>query len=197
MLGDRKLAGEEIIHVYKWFIFATSIFLLVYFIYEILIGSRAGLFRFLVLLSAIVINYEEFFFAELFLGKEYHFLTLISVMGREPLLESIIGIKVFTILFALLCFMLHRFRVVNEYLDIFILSILVAYGTTAYAFTISTGNYVPGLISSIAFVLPVWLVSIKYSLKRFLSISSLSTIIIFGFLFNALHFVNLFTLFVS
>ena len=182
------MAGEEIIYVFRWFVFATSMFLLIYFIYEILRGSRAGLYRYLTPLAAILINYEEFFLAEMFFGQELHFLTLIVDMSRGSLLESIIGAKVFTILLTLFCFLFHRFKFVNKYLDIFILSILISYGATTYSFAISTGNYVPGLISSTVFVLPTWLLAVKYSLKRFLSISSLSIIIILGFLFNTVYF---------
>ena len=176
--------------MFKWFVFATSMFLLVYFIYEIVRGSRAGLYRYLTPLSAVLINYEEFFLTELFFDEEYHFLTLISVLLRESLLESIIGMKVFTLLLTLFCFLFHRVKFVNKYLDILVLSILMAYGTTTYSVTLSTGNYVPGLISSIVFVLPVWLSSVKYSIKRFLSIPSLFIIIILGFLFNSLYVFN-------
>ena len=182
------MAGEEIIYVFRWFVLATSMFLLFYFLYEIVRGSRAGLYRYLIPLAAILINYEEFFLAEFFFGQELHFLKLIAAMSRESLLEIIIGTKVLTILLTLFCFLFHRFKFVNKYLDIFILSILISYGTITYGFTISTGNYVPGLISSTVFVLPIWLLAVKYSLKRFQSISSLSIIIILGFLFNTLYF---------
>ncbi len=184
------MAGEEIIHVFKWFIFAASMFLLSYFIYEILRGNRTGFYRYLIPLSAILINYEEFFFAELFLEENYHFLMLISELLRESLLVNIIVIKVFTIVLTFFCFLFYRFKFVNKYLDIFILSVLISYGTTVYGFTISKGDYVPGLISSIVFVLPVWLLAVKYFLKKFLSISSLSIIIMLGFLFNSLYFFN-------
>ena len=174
--------------MFRWFVFATSIFLLFCFIYEILRGSRAGFYRYLTPLAAILINYEEFFLAEFFLGQEFDFVTLIADMSREPLLDSIMGTKVFTILLTLFCFQFYRFKFVNNYLVIFILSILISYGTTAYGFAISTGNYVPGLISCTVFVLPTWLLAIKYSLKRNLQISSLSILIILGFLFNTLYF---------
>ena len=188
------MAGEEIIHVFKWFIFATSMILLVNYIYEILRGSRTGFYRYLTPLSVILINYEEFFLVEIFLEQKYYFQTVISDTSREHFLASIIGIKVFTILLTLFYFLFYRLQFVNKYLDIFILSIFIAYGTTTYGFTIFTGSYMAGLISSSIFLLPVWLLAIRYSLKRFMSISSLSVIIILGFLLNSLHFFDVLTL---
>ncbi len=171
--------------------------LLINYFYEILVGSRTGFYRYLTPLSVILINFEEFFLVEIFLEQKYYFQTLISDTSREHFLASIIGVKVFTILLTLFYFLFYRLQFVNKYLDILILSIFIAYGTTAYGFTISTGNYVAGLISSIIFLLPVWLLAIRYALKRFTSISSLSVIIILGFLFNSLYFFNVLKLFSS
>ena len=164
--------------------------LLVNYIYEILRGSRTGFYRYLTPLSVFLINYEEFFLVEIFLEQKYYFQSVISDTSREHFLASIIGVKVFTILLTLLYFLFHRLQFVNKYLDIFILSIFIAYGTTTYASTIFTGTYMAGLISSSIFLLPVWLLAIRYSLKKFISISSLSVIIVLGFRFNSLHFFN-------
>ncbi len=166
-------------------------FLLIYFIYEILKGSRVSFNRYLTPLSAILINIEEFFLAEFFLEEKLFFLLFISDLWGEPLLVNIIGIKAFTILLTLFCFLFFRFKFINKYLDIFILSILISYGLNAYYVSISTGNYVPGLISSFMVVLPVWLLAVKNSLKKFLSISSLSIMIIFAFIFNSLYFFDI------